>query len=82
MSGYKTMRVPEDAWEDAKDALKDDETWGEYLRRCAENPPETVEVVDIETVEDVDDAGRRMLETIEERTGRIEQTLDNLGGQY
>jgi hypothetical protein len=32
------MRVPEDAWEAAQAARGDDETWGEYLRRCADSP--------------------------------------------
>lgn len=36
MVEYKTMRVPSDAWEDAHDAKEDGESWGEYLRRCAE----------------------------------------------
>ena len=40
MVDYKTLRVPEEAYEHAKEAKKDDETWGEYLRRCSENPPE------------------------------------------
>jgi hypothetical protein len=36
MTDYKTMRVPEDAWQDAKGAKGENETWGEYLRRCAD----------------------------------------------
>lgn len=38
MTEWKTMRVPEDAWEAAQAARGDDETWGEYLRRCADAP--------------------------------------------
>jgi hypothetical protein len=38
MSDYKTMRVPEEAWKVAKEAKGEDETWGEYLRRCADSP--------------------------------------------
>jgi len=38
MTDWKTMRVPEDAWEQAQDARGPDETWGEYLRRCADAP--------------------------------------------
>jgi len=44
---YKTMRVPEDAYEQAKAAKRDGETWGEYLRRCGENPPEVREYVEV-----------------------------------
>lgn len=36
MADYKTMRVPEAAWEAARDAKQDGETWGEYLQRCAD----------------------------------------------
>lgn len=48
MTEYKTLRVPEDAYELAKDAKQDDknETWGEYLRRCSENPPLVKEFVE------------------------------------
>lgn len=35
---YKTMRVPVPAWEAAREAKGENETWGEYLLRCAENP--------------------------------------------
>lgn len=43
---YKTLRVPVEAWHDAHQAKKDNETWGEYLQRCSENPPTTTEYVD------------------------------------
>jgi len=36
MTEWKTMRVPEEAWEQAQQARGDGETWGEYLRRCAD----------------------------------------------
>lgn len=38
MTEWKTMRVPKDAWEAANEARGDTETWGEYLRRCADEP--------------------------------------------
>lgn len=38
MTEWKTMRVPKDAWEAANEARGDNETWGEYLRRCADEP--------------------------------------------
>ena len=46
MTEYKTLRVPEEAYELAQDAKQDDETWGEYLRRCSDNPPEVREFVE------------------------------------
>lgn len=36
MTDWKTMCVPKDAWEAANEARGDNETWGEYLRRCAD----------------------------------------------
>lgn len=36
MVEYKTMRVPKDAWEVAQEARGENETWGEYLRRSAD----------------------------------------------
>ena len=44
---YKTMRVPEDAYDEAKAAKRDGETWGEYLRRCGETPPEVRRFVEV-----------------------------------
>lgn len=38
MVEYKTMRVREDAWKAANKALGDNETWSDYLLRCAEEP--------------------------------------------
>lgn len=38
MADYKTMRVPEDAWQIAQDARGEGETWGDYLVRCADEP--------------------------------------------
>lgn len=38
MTEWKTMRVPVPAWEAAQEARAEDETWGQYLRRCADEP--------------------------------------------
>jgi hypothetical protein len=46
MTDYKTLRVPESAYNDAKHAKRDGETWGEYLQRCSDNPPEIREFVE------------------------------------
>jgi len=46
MVEYKTLRVPEPDYEEARESKDDEETWGEFLQRCSENPPETKEYVD------------------------------------
>jgi len=51
MVEYKTLRVPEDAYEEARESKKETETWGEFLRRCSENPPETIEYVEADELE-------------------------------
>jgi len=53
MVDYKTLRVPEDAYQDAKEAKQETETWGEFLQRCSENPPETVEYVKVNALEEL-----------------------------
>ena len=53
MTEYKTLRVPEDAYEVAKDSKQETETWGEFLQRCSENPPETVEYVKVNELEEL-----------------------------
>jgi len=51
MVEYKTLRVPEDAYEVARESKQETETWGEFLQRCSENPPENVELVPAEGLE-------------------------------
>jgi len=46
MVEYKTLRVPKPDYEEARESKHDSETWGEFLQRCSENPPETKEYVD------------------------------------
>lgn len=53
MTEYKTLRVPEDAYDVAKASKEETETWGEFLRRCSENPPETVEYVKVNALEEL-----------------------------
>ena len=82
MTDWKTMRVPVDAWNDAKDAKREGETWGEFLRRCSEASPTQDAHADTTCqlahgdgpYEDLQSA----VETIEARTGRIEKELDDL----
>lgn len=52
MTEYKTMRVPADAWEVANAARGEDETWGEYLRRCADEPILQMSEADVEDIVD------------------------------
>jgi hypothetical protein len=49
---YKTLRVPADAKAAADDSKRDTETWGEFLRRLSDNPPEQREHVPVDTVAD------------------------------
>ena len=46
MTDYKTLRVPEDAYDIAKESKRESETWGEFLQRCSNNPPEIREFVE------------------------------------
>jgi len=50
---YKTLRVPADAYEVARESKQETETWGEFLQRCSENPPETVEYVRANALEEL-----------------------------
>jgi len=43
---YKTIRVPADDYDAAKASKHDSETWGEFLQRCTDEPPEVREFVD------------------------------------
>lgn len=56
MTEYTTFRVPEDAYEKAIESKKEDETWGDFINRCSNNPPEIVEYVDADDV-DIDATG-------------------------
>jgi len=49
---YEPIRVTEAAKEAAAEAKLDDETWDEYVQRCAEHPPQPVEVVDAAAIAD------------------------------
>lgn len=51
MTDYKTMRVPAEAWEQAREDKHDEETWGEFLQRCSNNPPEVRKFVPADAVE-------------------------------
>jgi hypothetical protein len=77
MTDWKTMRVPAEAWERANEAKRDEETWGDFLQRCSNEPPAIREFVDAGELPDM--AGvQSSLAIIEERTGRIAKQLDDL----
>lgn len=78
MTDYKTMRVPADAHEVAKASKRDDETWGDFLRRCADNPPEVREYVEGGDVEERLARIESAVETVEERTGAIDRRLEEM----
>lgn len=93
MTEYKTLRVPEDAYDAAQDAKRDAETWGEFLQRCSDTRPEIREFVEAgsETVEGGDASGgvpddlREQLDrieasasTAEDRTGSIQRQLEGM----
>lgn len=52
MTDYKTLRVPSEEYHDAKESKLSDETWGEFLCRCTENPPRPRRHVAVEDVRD------------------------------
>jgi len=59
MTEYKTMRVPEDAWEQAQAYRKEHGlTWGEYIRLPCDNSVETAEPMRVVPIEEV--AGREV----------------------
>lgn len=72
---YKTMRVPADKWREAKEQKEAaGRTWGEQIVR-----PEVDGDNDSTTEAEVVDKMRQSIETVEERTGRIERQLEELG---
>jgi len=49
---YTTVRIPIDDAEQAREEKdKTGETWGEYLRRCAANPPEERQYVAVDELD-------------------------------
>jgi peptide subunit release factor 1 (eRF1) len=49
---YQTFRVPVEDYENAIESKRDDETWGEFVQRCTENPPRPQPVVPVEDIAD------------------------------
>jgi hypothetical protein len=72
MVDYKTLRVPEPDYEEARESKNDSETWGEFLRRCSENPPENVELVPVDELE------RTLLGRIDDAATNLETKIERL----
>ena len=72
MTEYKTMRVPQEAWEAAKASKKAEETWGEYIRRCTENPPEIKRFVEESATNTVQLEATEYRKIAEEVTHKLE----------
>lgn len=67
---YKTFRVPVEAYNEAIETKGDDETWGEFIRRCSEHPPERREYVPADAVDaDPEAIAERVVKKLEGRRG-------------
>jgi len=71
---WTTIRVPQGAADEARDAKRNSETWGDYLRRCAESDPEVREFVDVEEV--LEDRPNRSAADVLNRLDDLETHLD------
>lgn len=49
---YTAIRCTNGAKSEADEAREPGETWNEYVRRCAENPPEVINVVRVDEIRD------------------------------
>jgi len=77
MVDYKTLRVPVPAWERAKDQKENaDRTWGEQIVRPEDGDGGTADGDVAGAIQSLESS----LSAIEERTGRIERTLEQLEG--
>jgi len=54
MVDYKTIRIPAEDYEQAKQSKRDSETWGEFVQRCTDEPPEVREFVDATEQQSID----------------------------
>ena len=71
---WTTIRVPQGAADEARDAKHHKETWGDYLRRCADSDPEVREFVDVEEV--LEDRPNRSAADVLNRLDDLETHLD------
>ncbi|AFH22782.1 hypothetical protein OSG_eHP34_00245 [environmental Halophage eHP-34] len=71
---WTTIRVPQGAADEARDAKRNSETWGDYLRRCADSDPEVREFVDVQEV--LEDRPNRSAADVLNRLDDLETHLD------
>jgi len=71
---WTTIRVPQGAADEARDAKRNSETWGDYLRRCAESDPEVREFVDVQDV--LEDRPNQSAADVLNRLDDLETHLD------
>ena len=71
---WTTIRVPQGAADEARDAKHHKETWGDYLRRCAESDPEVREFVDVQDV--LEDRPNQSAADVLNRLDDLETHLD------
>jgi len=71
---WTTIRVPQGAADEARDAKRNSETWGDYLRRCADSDPEVREFVDVEDV--LEDRPNQSVADVLNRLDDLETHLD------
>ena len=89
MAEYTSIRVTVDAKDAAEQSKRDGETWGEYIRRCTDNPPEIREFVDGNVELNTDDVVERLKNelsmaddpTVEVDVDRIIGRVDDLEAQ-
>ena len=93
MTEYTSIRVTQEAKENAEASKRDGETWNEYLQRCTDNPPEIREFVeaesldtgtdDLDEVKELMDKVKRLESMTREATNAAQSAdrkLDNMGG--
>ena len=71
---WTTIRVPQGAADEARDAKRNSETWGDYLRRCADTNPEVREFVDVQDV--LEDRPTQSVADVLNRLDDLETHLD------
>ena len=69
MTEYKTLRIPAEAYQEARDSKKDSETWGEFIQRCADTRPNITELVEQSQTVSLEAEERRKI--AEEVTSRL-----------
>jgi len=78
----KNIKVPEDLFMALRDDKDDQQSWPHYLEeQCLHESAETAACVFGEVSDDGFEDLAEALATVEERTGRIERTLEDLGGR-